>query len=134
MLRPLFMILRHSSCFSLHQTQESAEDAGRLATCFRLLLQSIHNPGRRSSDSFKYVCYQVTLGCTVQGQTSNILFVCLFSFLILSMESCSLVFLVCVCMKQAFSFRRHTRVVHVQAQVISSSSFCVTRQRYTVAE
>ena len=47
MLRPLFMILRHSSCFSLHQTQEGSEDAGRLATCFRLLLQSINNPGRR---------------------------------------------------------------------------------------
>jgi len=54
MLRPLFMILRHSRCFSLHQTQESAEDAGRLATCFKLLLQSIHNPGGRSL--LLYVC------------------------------------------------------------------------------
>lgn len=47
MLRPLFMFLRHSSCFDLHQTQEGAEDAGRLATCFRVLLQSIHNPDMR---------------------------------------------------------------------------------------
>lgn len=47
MLRPLFMILRHSSCFNLHQTQASADDAGRLATCFKLLLQSIHDPGMR---------------------------------------------------------------------------------------
>nr|PNR53004.1 hypothetical protein PHYPA_009379 [Physcomitrium patens] len=47
MLRPLFMILRHSSCFSLHQIRESSEDAGRLSTCFRLLLQSIQNPDVR---------------------------------------------------------------------------------------
>ncbi|KAG0632524.1 hypothetical protein M758_1G333800 [Ceratodon purpureus] len=47
MLRPLFMILRHSSCFNLHQTQASVDDAGRLATCFKLLLQSIHDPDIR---------------------------------------------------------------------------------------
>lgn len=51
-LRPLFMILKPSSPFNLRQI---AEDAGRLTTCFRLLLQSIHNPGR----SFDYVLYQI---------------------------------------------------------------------------
>ncbi|CAK9258356.1 unnamed protein product [Sphagnum jensenii] len=46
MLRPLFMILRHSSCF-IFPSQEAFEDAIRLATCFQLLLQSINNADQR---------------------------------------------------------------------------------------
>jgi hypothetical protein len=68
MLRPLFMILRHSSCF-IFPSQEAFEDAIRLATCFQLLLQSINNAGS---------CYQllpspVLLECYIWdcGRTSH---------------------------------------------------------------